>query len=464
MPFTKIAIKKAFRGIQRRATGFILLAILFFLVGLTQDAFVNYQIKRTTTSELSASANEIASEIYKNDSWDLVSYRQVFIPTISSWYVFSSNGLLIDDEAPTNLLNLFQSVEFPTNLTFGTPQTFVSEVGGEYRVLARKVQGGIVIVSTDVEGPTNSDCLECVDQKLALNLDEFGSTLTDAAAISSKAVNEDISYAVINESGEMKSGLGEIPLHLDPSAVLAAANTGGITNFGDQAYIFVSKPIFDSKNRVMGTVVILSNVTLQVRAVSEQWKFNLALSALAFAIAVLIALYFIGREIGRSQHFEKLPEALTTPESLHKEFKSSFQWDISQNHQNLDERLKTLKTIVAFLNSEGGVLFIGVNDNRTVRGVEEDLKLFKGSEDKFQLQIRDLISDRVGAEFAQLIGIHCEPIEEKIVCVIEVERAIEPAFLKDDGKCHFYTREGNRTNELDPKETNAFIRSKRRNR
>jgi predicted HTH transcriptional regulator len=149
---------------------------------------------------------------------------------------------------------------------------------------------------------------------------------------------------------------------------------------------------------------------------------------LAFAVAVLIALYFIGREIERNPHFEKLPEALNTDENLHKEFKSSFQWDINQIQQNFDERLKTLKTIVAFLNSEGGVLFIGVNDNRTIRGLEDDLKIFKGSEDKFQLQIRDLISDKIGAEFAQLVKVRCESDKGKTVCVVEVEKAIEPGF------------------------------------
>jgi uncharacterized membrane protein (DUF485 family) len=43
MPFTQLAIKKAFRGIRKRATGFVLLAILFLVVGFLQDAFVSYR-------------------------------------------------------------------------------------------------------------------------------------------------------------------------------------------------------------------------------------------------------------------------------------------------------------------------------------------------------------------------------------------------------------------------------------
>ena len=295
MPFTQLAKKKAFKDIRKRATGFVLLAILFLVVGFLQDDFVRNQIRKATKLELNESAVEIANEIYKNDKWDLVSYRQVFIPSVSSWYVFSADGLLIDNEAPiTGFLNLFRSVEFPTNLIFETPQTVTSEVGGEYRLLARKIRGGVVIVDADIEEPTNSPYAECIDQRLAVNLEKFGSTLESAVAVTSRKVNEDIGFAVISDSEKLMSGLGEVPLKVDPAVVLAAAKSGQPLQFDNQIYILIAKPILDSKNKIVGTIVIPSDITLQQRAVDEQWKFNLALSTLAFAVAFLIALYFIG--------------------------------------------------------------------------------------------------------------------------------------------------------------------------
>jgi hypothetical protein len=436
------------------------LAILFLAVGLLQNSFVSYQIRKTTTLELNESANEIAKEIYKDDKWDLANYEQAFVP-ISSWFVFSSDGLLIDNEVPIpSLLSLFHSVAFPNNLAFEIPQTVTSPVGGKYRLLARKIQGGMAIVGIDIEAPTNSSCAECVDERLMLNLEKFGSTLESATAVTSREVNEEINYAVISDAGELKSGLGEVPLNVNPDALLAVATSGHPLHVDDQIYILTATPILDSKNKIVGTIIVPGDITLQQRAATEQLKFNLVLSALAFAIAVLIAAYFISRELARNPHFEKLPEALNSDENLHKEFKSSFQWDLNRNQQNLDERLKTLKTIVAFLNSEGGVLFIGVNNNRTIRGLQNDLALFNGSTDKFQLQIADLISAKIGSKFSPLIKVRCETAENKIVCVIEVEKAIEPAFLKD-GESHFYIRENNRTKELDSQETVAFIQNKR---
>lgn len=463
MPFTKHAIKKAVKGIRRRATGFVLLAILFLGIGVLQYIFVNHQIRKTTTSELSGWASEIAKEIYNGNKWDLTNYRRVFIPA-PSWYVFTKDGLMVDNEAPfPKLLNLFRIVKVPTNLTFEVPEIIASEIGEKWRLLGKKVRGGVVIVG--LEGASNVECAECDNQQLVTNLARFGPTLEKAAALSSRELDENIEYAVVSDSGEFKAGWGGVPLKIDPTAILAAANAGKPISVGSQTYLLISKSIIDSNNKVVGTIVIPGEITLEQRALDEQWKFNLVLSATAFAVAVLIALYFISREIIRSPHFETLPEALNSPENLRKEFKGSFQWDIGRSCKNLEERLKTLKTIVAFLNSEGGVLFIGANDNRTVRGIKEDLELFDGSTDKFLLQIRDLISDRIGAEFAPLIKTRCESAENKIVCVVEVEKATQPAFLKEDrdNKNHFYTREDNRTKELDPKEAVAVIQTRRQN-
>jgi hypothetical protein len=301
MPFTQLAIRKAFRGIRKRAAGFVLLAILFLAVGFLQDAFVNYQIRRTAMLELNESTDEIADEIYKADKWDLKSYRQAFI-SVSSWYVFTSDGLLIDNEAPTpELVNLFHSVEVPAGLSFGKLETITSELGEKYRVLAQKIRGGVVVLG--VEEPADGKCTECADQELVANLTKLGLTLESAAALSPRELDQDIEYAVISDSGELKSGWGGIPLKVDASAMLAAARAGKPFHAGSQTYLFVSKPILDSKNKIVGTVVIPREITLEQRAMNEQWKFNLALSALAFAVAVVIALYFIGRENSEKSSF-----------------------------------------------------------------------------------------------------------------------------------------------------------------
>ena len=52
-----------------------------------------------------------------------------------------------------------------------------------------------------------------------------------------------------------------------------------------------------------------------------------------------------------------------------------------------------LKTIAAFLNTSGGDLFIGVNDNKEIKGLDKDYKTFKEEDqtDGFYKHLDNLI-------------------------------------------------------------------------
>jgi predicted HTH transcriptional regulator len=71
--------------------------------------------------------------------------------------------------------------------------------------------------------------------------------------------------------------------------------------------------------------------------------------------------------------------------------------------------LDTLKSIAGFLNTKGGSLFIGVEEDKAmavkVCGINEDLRLNGGSRDKLQRKLRDLITERIGAKFSPRLGI-----------------------------------------------------------
>jgi len=55
------------------------------------------------------------------------------------------------------------------------------------------------------------------------------------------------------------------------------------------------------------------------------------------------------------------------------EFKSTLSWDIRENKKNKALQFSVLKTIAAFMNTEGGILLIGVEDNRHIFGLEKDI-------------------------------------------------------------------------------------------
>lgn len=154
---------------------------------------------------------------------------------------------------------------------------------------------------------------------------------------------------------------------------------------------------------------------------------------------------------------KSISEIIELGESNNLEFKSTLQWDIVQNRKNKSLRKSVLKTIAAFLNSEGGTLLIGVEDNLHVCGIENDLILTENSPDKFMNLLATLISDYIGVEYADLVKIDIEQVQEKNICRIEVDRSLIPAYLTFEGQKEFFIRMANTSRSLDLEETVKYI-------
>jgi ActR/RegA family two-component response regulator len=145
-----------------------------------------------------------------------------------------------------------------------------------------------------------------------------------------------------------------------------------------------------------------------------------------------------------------IADLIKLPESAQLEYKSTLQWDVKQNCKNEALRLSVLKTIAAFLNSEGGTLIIGVEDNQNILGLDQDLSvLSKGTLDQFEQTIVNLIFSGMGASCTQFLKIRFEVVEEKEICAIDVRKSPKPVFLKSSKGLEFYIRAGNTSRSLD---------------
>jgi len=179
------------------------------------------------------------------------------------------------------------------------------------------------------------------------------------------------------------------------------------------------------------------------------------------------------RELIACKINEYMESLITGPEIVHKrpgieliklgesatlEFKSTLQWDVIRKQVNKNLRFSVLKTITAFLNSGGGTLIIGVEDNGAVFGLERDLKTVKGqSLDGFAQLLNNLIGTRIGVEFAHFIKIRFEHIDGRSVCIVDVDKAPEPVFMDGPQGKVFFIRHGNTTRALDPEEMYHYI-------
>ena len=154
-----------------------------------------------------------------------------------------------------------------------------------------------------------------------------------------------------------------------------------------------------------------------------------------------------------------LEEIITADEGMEVEYKSTFQWDVVHEKKNTALQKPCLKTIAAFLNTKGGTLVIGVNDDKEVLGLEEDLKLTRGTIDQFERTFRQVMDNTIGASFAPYCNIRfIESQNNKQVCIVEVERSKEPSFLHMQNLHEFFIRSGNATKALSAVDQHHYIK------
>lgn len=154
-------------------------------------------------------------------------------------------------------------------------------------------------------------------------------------------------------------------------------------------------------------------------------------------------------------------EIIEADESRELEFKSTFQWDMRERKQNKSLQKQVLKTLAAFMNSDGGTLVIGVTDDKEIIGLEHDLKLVKDSLDAFENRLLSVFSTAIGAPYS----LHCkmrfaDAQDGKKVCVIDVVAAKEPVFVDFQGQHEFFIRRGNATVSLNASDQHTYTRQR----
>ncbi|MCY1464978.1 putative DNA-binding domain protein [compost metagenome] len=90
--------------------------------------------------------------------------------------------------------------------------------------------------------------------------------------------------------------------------------------------------------------------------------------------------------IGRLTSEDKIRNIIRMGETDRAEFKSSFSLDLKKREKEKYIEDASLKTVVAFLNTNGGSLLVGVADDGEVLGLNDEIGfIHKGSSDKFLL-------------------------------------------------------------------------------
>ena len=156
-------------------------------------------------------------------------------------------------------------------------------------------------------------------------------------------------------------------------------------------------------------------------------------------------------------------ELIGQGESMTLEFKSTLRWNLTEDRK--DRKGVThaaLRSIAAFLNTEGGDLLLGVADDGGIVGIERDQ--FE-NDDKFMLHLAQVVRNGLGARAGTCIDPSVQIVDGKSVCVVSCRRSPEPVFLTWKGVTaeeggDFFVRSGPGTVKLSPADTEDYIRTR----
>lgn len=161
--------------------------------------------------------------------------------------------------------------------------------------------------------------------------------------------------------------------------------------------------------------------------------------------------------IGGLTEADRIMSLAREGESATVEFKESFSLDVKKQTKEKYIELSSLKTIVAFLNTEGGVLLVGVSDDGNIPGLELEInKIHKGIPDKFLLHFKNSLKTRIGEEFYPYIEYKLILVGENRVLIVKCKESKTPCYLDN---AEFYVRTNPATDKLEGPKLVQYVKN-----
>lgn len=167
------------------------------------------------------------------------------------------------------------------------------------------------------------------------------------------------------------------------------------------------------------------------------------------------------------QQWQNAPVLEIGDEGTQLEFKTSIVFNPKTNAPDIDSQLDTIvRELCAFMNTEGGELYIGVHDKtKRVVGFRDDYEHLNDGEDRFagqyaqshdgyQNKIRNVVNWKCTSVANSLIEFEFKEIEGAEYCKISVKKARRPVWFNET---QLWIRQGCRLKQLKDDEISFFI-------
>lgn len=253
---------------------------------------------------------------------------------------------------------------------------------------------------------------------------------------------------VINEyvSAFFKSNIGRLVLNsLVSGTFIPHLNKREL----EQALIAI--PSLEDQMKIIGT----QNKLFELKQSIDVFDSELALNPISSS-TILNQLDGMLEAIGGLSEIDKILNIIRQGESKNIEFKETLSLDVRKNTKEKYIELSVLKTVAAFLNTDGGTLLVGVNDNGEITGLDDEIDKFHKSYDKFLLHFKNLIKAQVGEGFYPLIDYRVVQVSNKSILLVECDKSKSECFL---GGKDFYVRTNPATDKLEGAELVEYIKN-----
>jgi len=148
-------------------------------------------------------------------------------------------------------------------------------------------------------------------------------------------------------------------------------------------------------------------------------------------------------------------ELIAEGENYGVELKETLRWDIREQKVNKELENVILKTIAAFSNQEGGILFIGVADKLEIEGLDADYATLKmGNKDGFEMHLLNLVTKAYGTDYAASgIKVTFPVVDDKEICMVEIRPGRKPLYTEVVDRngarsSKYFVRRGNSSHAL----------------
>lgn len=255
---------------------------------------------------------------------------------------------------------------------------------------------------------------------------------------------------VLNEyvSAFFKSTLGQLILDsFSSQTFISHLNKRDL----DQVLIALPKP--EEQREIVETQKTLLRLKLAIDEFDSELALNPGNSS-----AVQKQLDSMLEVVGQLAEADRVRSLVREGESACIEFKETLTFDVKRKVQD-KKNLPTsaLKEVVAFLNTEGGTLLIGVSDQKVIKGVDYEVnEFFHANNDDFLKHWRNLVYERIGPDYYPVIQPELIKVDGKTVLQVTCYQSPEPCFL--DGE-DFYVRTNPAADKLKGRKLSDYLKN-----